>query len=189
MKLDTSLIEGFDSMTAEQKVEALTKFEMDPTKAGFKTQADFDKIMTENAEKKKRIKELENQGNSNDEEKTALTKRLEELEESNKKLIRDSQIASHTARFIGMGYEESLAKEAAEASADGDMTKLFEVQAKFLKAHDEKLKADALRNMRRPQGGGNDDGSDDGTSIAAGIGKRQSEARKTSSDILSKYKV
>lgn len=191
MKVDTSLIEGFEAMTMEQKLEALLKLDMDPTKLGFKTQADFDKVMTENAEKKKRIKELETQGRGNDDEKTALTKRLEELEESNKTLLRNAQIASTTSQFIGMGYDEALAKEAAEASADGDMAKLFAAQQKFIKAHDEKLKAEALKGMRPPVGGGKggSDETDEGVKMAQTLAKARSESLKTSNDILDQYLV
>lgn len=187
MKVDVSLIEGYEAMTPEQKVEALLKFEMDPTKNGFRTQADFDKVMSENAEKKKRIKELETQAGT---EKDDLTKRLEELEKNNKELQRANLVASTTAQFIGMGYEEALAKEAAEASADGDMTKLFAAQQKFLKTHDEKLKAEALKNMKPPQGGaGGNDEKSFGDKFAENIGKSVAASQKASADVLSQYQI
>lgn len=188
MKVDTSLIQGYDTMTSEQKIEALLGLDMDPTKAGFRSQADFDKIMTENAEKKKRIKELETKGAA---DKDELTKRLEELEESNKNLLRASNIASTTAQFIGMGYDEALAKEAAEASADGDMAKLFAAQQKFLKAHDEAIKKEALKGMTPPQGGSGGSGDADkaAEALAKQIGQQQAAAVKTSGDILGQYMI
>lgn len=188
MKLDVSLIDGYDAMTLEQKVEALLGLDMDPTKAGFRTQADFDKIMTENAEKKKLIKELEKKQTG---EKDELTKRLEQLEEANKALERTNQIASTEAQFLGMGYSKDLAKKAAEATVDGKMADLMAAQQEFLKAHDEALKAEALKGMTPPQNGSGGDGSSksEAEQIAERIGKAESGSMKASNDILSQYLV
>ena len=58
MNIDTSTIEGFESMTAEQKVEALLKVEV-PEKvdlAGYVKKDLFDKTASELAEAKKAAK-------------------------------------------------------------------------------------------------------------------------------------
>ena len=55
MKIDVSKIEGFDSMTAEQKVEALTSYEYDDNKALLSQRN------AENAAKKKEIEDLKAQ--------------------------------------------------------------------------------------------------------------------------------
>ena len=49
-----------------------------------------------------------------------------------------------------MGYEESLAGEAAEAMADGDMEKLFSYQQKHQEALEKKIRADALKSTPKP---------------------------------------
>lgn len=183
MKIDTSLIEGFDTMTPEQRVEALQNFDLDPTKAGFRTQADFDRVSSESAERKRRIKELEQAGDNTD-----LTKRLEELEAANKALVRENLIASNASRFTAMGYSADLAQEAAVASADGDQTKLFEIQAKFLEAHDKALKAQALKDMKGLQHGGDNPKSEDADlELARKFGKMTADANKAASDVLSHY--
>ena len=58
MNIDTTTIEGFDSMTPEQKVEALLKVEV-PDKvdlSGYVKKDLFDKTASELAEAKKTIK-------------------------------------------------------------------------------------------------------------------------------------
>lgn len=187
MKIDVSLIEGFDTMTPEQKVDALQNFEMDPTKAGFRTQADFDRVSSESAERKRKIRELEEKGNPN----TDLEKMIQALQESNKKLERDNLISKEAANYISLGYEKDLAQQAAEASADGDRTKLFELQTKFLEAHDKALKAQALKDMKGLQGGNGDPGTDPEKEkileMAKNFGKTSAEQRKASQDVLSHY--
>ena len=59
MNIDTSTIEGFDGMTAEQKVEALLKVEV-PEKvdlSGYIQKSQFDKVSSELAEAKKTLRE------------------------------------------------------------------------------------------------------------------------------------
>ena len=55
MPIDTTAIEGFESMTAEQKVEALLKVEV-PEKvdlSGYIQKSQFDKVSSELADAKK----------------------------------------------------------------------------------------------------------------------------------------
>ena len=128
MKIDIAGIEGFDGMTAEQKVEALLGYDLDPAKAGFKTQEEFDKIMTENKQKKDEIRKLKEGAGANAE----LEKRLAELEERNKELDRQSRMANLKASFTELGYSKELAEEAAKASVENDTAKVIEIQSKFL---------------------------------------------------------
>jgi hypothetical protein len=49
-----------------------------------------------------------------------------------------------------MGYEESLASDAATAMVDGDMEKLFSYQLKHQEALEKKIRADALKGTPKP---------------------------------------
>ena len=46
-------------------------------------------------------------------------------------LRREKSVSTYTADFLSLGYEENLAKETAEAMADGDFAKVFANQKKF----------------------------------------------------------
>lgn len=184
MKISTEGIEGFEGMTAEQKVEALLGLEVDPTKAGFKTQEEFDRIMTENKQKKDEIRKLKEGAGA----KTELEQRIAELEEKNKELDRQSKLASLKASFTELGYSKELATEAAQASVDNDTAKVLEIQSKFLVERDKKIREEALKKMRRPGGGeGGDDDKNPLVEAAKLLGKARAESDKTAADALSNY--
>lgn len=184
MKINTTGIEGFEGMTAEQKVEALLAFDFDPTKAGFRSQEEFDKVMTENKQKKDEIRKLKESAGSSSE----LEKRIAELEEKNKELDRQSRMASLRASFTELGYSKELAEEAAQASVDNDTAKVLEIQSKFLVERDKKIREESLKKMRRPGGGGDDGGEKNPLAeFAKELGKSQAETNKTLSDALSNY--
>ena len=123
--ISTESIEGFDSMTAEQKVEALLKVEV-PEKvdlSGWIQKSQFDKVSSELAEAKKTLK-----GKLSEDEAARVQADADRkaLEDKYAELLRKSTIAEHTARYIAMpGYDEKLARETAEALFDGDMERVF----------------------------------------------------------------
>ena len=97
MPIDTTVIEGFESMTAEQKVEALLKVEV-PEKidlSGYVKKDLFDKTASELAEAKKTIK-----GKMSEDEaaKAQADADRKALEDKYTELLRKSTIAEHTAR-------------------------------------------------------------------------------------------
>ena len=105
------------------------------------------KSNSENAEWKKKHREAL----SEEERKTQETADLiKQLQDQNAKLMRESDVSKHKAKFLGMGYEEALAGEAAVAMADGDMAKVFEFQQKHLEAFEKKIRADAIKGTKRP---------------------------------------
>ena len=75
---------------------------------------------------------------------------LKQLREQNEKLLRESNVSKHKAKFLGMGYEEALASDAAAAMVDGDTEKLFTYQQKHQEALEKKIRADALKGTPKP---------------------------------------
>ena len=75
---------------------------------------------------------------------------IKQLQEQNEKLLRESNISKHKAKFLGLGYEEKLASDAAEALADGDMVKVLEYQQKHQEAFEKKVRADAMKGTAKP---------------------------------------
>ena len=105
------------------------------------------KLSSENADWKRKHREA-----LSEEERKAqeMADRMKELEEQNATLLRDSNVSKHKAKFLSMGYEESLAGDAATAMVDGDMDKLFSYQQKHQEAMEKKIRADVLKSTPKP---------------------------------------
>lgn len=150
-KIDITKIEGYEEMSAEEKLAALESFELpDPDYSGFVKKELFDKASSEIASYKKkefeRMTEEEAAKAKADEERAAMQARLEELE-------RDKLINEYTAQFLGIGYDKELAKETAEALQKGDMQTVFLNQTKFATAREKALKAELLKDTPKPPAG------------------------------------
>ena len=141
-------IENYENMTAEEKVAALEAYE--PDMSGFVSKAQLDKVASEAASYKKKLREKmsaeEEKAAREAEERTALQQRVEELE-------REQTINSYTTTYLTMGYEEALAKETAEALVSGDMDTVFANQKTFAFNREKALRAEILKSTPRPSGG------------------------------------
>ena len=145
-RLDTATINGYESMSAEEKVAALESFEFDDhAEAATESQKykeALDKATHDASEYKKQLKALQEQtknGNAKaDDTIAALQKQVEAL-------TRQNTVASYTAQYTSMGYSPELAAETAEAQTDGDIAKVMENHRKFLEEHDKQIKADILK--------------------------------------------
>jgi len=150
-KIDISTIEGYEEMSAEEKLAALEAYEMpDPDYSGFVKKELFDKASSEIASYKKkefeRMTEEEAAKAKAEEERAVMQARLQELE-------RDKLINEYTAQFLGIGYDKDLAKETAEALQQGDMNMVFLNQSKFAAAREKALKAELMKNTPKPPAG------------------------------------
>ena len=135
-KIDVGLIEGYETMSAEEKLSALENFEYDDHSAEIADLGKYkdatDKATREAAEYKKQLKALQDQqktGNSKADDTIA------KLQEQVAELTRQNTIASYTAQFTALGYDAELAQATAIATADGDVATVFENQRKFLERH------------------------------------------------------
>lgn len=186
--IDTSMIEGFDGMTAEQKVEALLKTEI-PEKVDlslYVSKDTADKYATEAAELKKQLK---SKMTDDEAAKAQADADRKALEDKYTELLRKSTIAEHTARFIAMpGYDEKLARETAEALFDGNMDKVFENQQKANAAYEKKLRAEMVKQDPKPDGaGGDDQKKDTAVEFARNLGKQRADALKSANEGLKHY--
>ena len=154
-KIDVSVIDGYETMTAEEKLAALEAFEYDDHSEALaeleKHKDATTKANHEAAELKKQLKALQEQ------QKTGSGKADEtiaRLQEQVAELTRQNTISSYTAQFVALGYDQELANATAIATADGDVATVFENQRKFLEAHDKQTKADILKQTPKPGQGG-----------------------------------
>lgn len=148
MKIDVSKIEGYAAMTAEEKLKALEGYDMpDPDYSGYVKKDVFDKTASELAAKKK---ELTEKLTEDEKKKQKEQEERTELQEKYDKLLHESEVAKFKAKLLGMGYEDKLAGETAEAMADGDTEKVFANQKKHLDSVEKKVRAEALKDTPKP---------------------------------------
>ncbi len=150
-KIDFSKIEGYEGMTAEEKLAALEGFEIpEPDYSGYVKKDLLDKASSEAANFKKQLWEKMTEEEAArakaDEAMAAMQAELEQLRQ-------DKIVQEYTAQFLGIGYDKDLAKETAEALQKGDMHTVFLNQTKFATAREKALKAELLKDTPKPPAG------------------------------------
>lgn len=187
MKIDTAKIEGYNEMTAEQKLAALESFEYEDNSA------ELERLKNANSKANSEAAEWKRKHNAlltEEEQKKA------EAEENNKKILeeletlrKDKTISDYTAKYIAIGYDKDLAAETAKAMADGDMAKVFANGEKHRQALEKKIKEDLINGTQKPGGTGGDDKKvDSAIEKAKALAKAKNGGEKSYNDIMSKYK-
>jgi len=155
MKIDTSKIEGYSEMSAEDKLKALEEYEFDDKSDKIaeleekykKAKESFDKTASELAalkkEKKGNLSELEQKQAEFDEKYTALEEKYNALEKEN-------SISKFTASFIKQGYSETLARKKAEAVAEGNYDAAIACEEEFNKELKKKITAENIKGTPGP---------------------------------------
>lgn len=150
-KIDISKIEGYAEMTAEEKVAALEALETpEPDFTGWVKKDLFDKASSEAAGYKKQLRERMT------EDEAAKAKAAEDLAAVMAELdtLRtEKAVSEYTTQFMGIGYDETLAKSTAMALQKGDMQTMFKNHAKFTAEREKALKAELLRSTPTPPAG------------------------------------
>lgn len=152
MKIDTSKIEGYAEMSAEEKLAALEAMEIGE---GFVDKKLLDKANSEAAAYKKQLRETmseaERKAAEEADSRKALEERLNQLE-------REKKLSENKTEFLAIGYDEKTATEAAQALVEGDMQKVFALQKSFGASLRESIKAELLADTPKPEvGGGKND--------------------------------
>ena len=148
MKIDTSKIEGYADMTAEEKLAALEAYELDTT--GLVKKDLLDKAASEAASYKKQLREkLSADEQANAEREEAFKSMQAELET----LRTEKAIEANTKKWMGLGYDEKLATETAKAMVSGDTEKVFANHAKFIADKEKNLRAQLLKDTPAPPPG------------------------------------
>lgn len=188
-KFDTSVIEGFDGMSAEQKLDAILKVEIPDSVdlSKYVSKDVFDKKASEAANLSKQLKETMSE---------ADRKKLED-DENNKKILeeletlrKDKTISDYTSKYLALGYDKELAADTAKAMADGNMSKVFENGEKHKTALEKKIKEDLINGTPKPDGAGGDNGGDKDSAVekARELAKAKFGGGKQYEDIMNKYR-
>ena len=194
--IDTSNIEGFDAMSAEDKVKALLGVDLpeafDPAKHIAKSV--FDKKASEAAELSKQLKSRMTE----DEQAEADKKRLQEendqkyadLESKYNELMKKNTIAEYKAQYVALGMDAKLAEETAKALADGDTAKVFENQQKHNASLEKKIKEQLMNGTPKPDGtGGGQPENDAAVEKAKELAAARFGGSKTYEDIMKNYRT
>ncbi len=149
-KIDTSKIEGYEAMSAEQKLAALEGYEFDTS--GMVSKATFDKTAGEAAEWKRKynstLSEAEQARIAAEEAQKATNDRLAELE-------RKDKISTTKDKYIASGFNVDLALATAEAFVDGNMDAMLANITKHISdAKAAKTDKDLKDTPAPPAGGG-----------------------------------
>ena len=149
-------IAGYAEMSAEDKLKALEALEEADNSAELERMKNaVSKANSEAAAWKKKHNELLGE---EERKKQEQADHLAQVEKELADLRKEKTVSEYAAKFLGMGYEESLAKETAQAMADGVTEKVFANQVKINDALKKAAIADKLKSTPRP-GAGSDGGT------------------------------
>ena len=196
MKIDVSTIEGFDTMTAEQKLEALMELEV-PDKVDTSKMVSkelFDRKASELAEANKKLKskmtedeqkqaEIAEAAEAAAKEKEALLARVAELEKNN-------TLREYTLGFSNLGFDEKLAAETANLFEEKDSVKFFANMKKFLESYEKAIEKKLMDKTPGPGGNAGNAGENEDPAIkkAKALFGNNAGTGKTYADVLSHYK-
>lgn len=147
-KIDVTRIDGYESMTPEQKLAALESFEYDDNSAELERMRNtVSKANSEAAEWKRKHNALLD---DDERKRQADAEKLEQAMQELETLRTEKKISEFKAHYIAMGYDEKLAAETAKALVDGDMEKVFANGTKHQGELEKKIKADVLKGTPKP---------------------------------------
>ena len=149
MKIDVSKIDGFEAMSAEDKLAALMGYEFEEPKAPdngeiTKLKAALSKANSEAADWKRQFRDKQTEQERAEAERAENEKALQEELAS---LRRGKVVDEYAKKCMGMGYDAELAAECAEAMADGRFNDVFAAQQKFMEAKTREIEAAALNKQ------------------------------------------
>ena len=78
---------------------------------------------------------------------------IEELKKERDALLREKTVAGHKANLLGLGYDETLANETAEALTSGEINKVFANMKKHIVSVEKRIREDVLKDTPKPEGG------------------------------------
>ena len=136
-----------DDMTATEIAEVLAGY--DPTAGMVKK----DLLEKANSEAAKYKKELNAKMTAVEQEEADRRAAQEKMEAELAELKRDKAISEYRARLLGLGYEETLAANTAQAFADGNLDVVFANQRKHQQAQEKALRAKLLAETPKPPAG------------------------------------
>ena len=151
MKVDVSKIEGYETMSAEDKIKALEAFEFEAPKQTDdgevrKLKEALSKTNSEAANLKRQLHEKMSEAEKAEADRK---EREQQIEEELKTLRKDKTIATLEKAYLAAGYPAELAAASAVAQAEGDTETVLRNQMTYLAETKKSLESAALN--KQPQ--------------------------------------
>lgn len=148
--IDTTKIEGYENMTAEEKIKALESYTFEvPDYSGYVKKDVFDKTASELAQTKKDLKARMSEEEIKKNETEALLARYKEEAETLKK---EKEISENKAQLISIGYDDKLAGETAKAMVEGDIATVMKNQMTLIESVKKAAVGEAMASTVPPVG-------------------------------------
>jgi len=150
MRIDTTKIEGYAEMSAEDKLKALEEYEIetpapqDNSDEVNKLKTALSKANSDAAEWKRQFREKQTEAERAEAERA---EREKAVEDELRTLRRDKTVSGYQAQCLALGYSQELALRAAEAMADNDAAAIMACQQEFLDVRQKELEAAALNKQ------------------------------------------
>ena len=149
--IDTTQIEGYDAMTADEKVAALEGMVLpDPDYSGYVRKSVFDKTASDLAKVKKALQQRQTEEETKEQEQADL---LISYREENQELKQRIQFHENKTRLLALGYDDALATSTAQAYVDGDLDTVYKNQQTHQKAMEKRIREELLKATPRPTAG------------------------------------
>ena len=172
-RIDVTQIDGYETMTAEEKLAALENFDMpDPDYSGWVRKDLYDKATSDLSRLKKESKTkltdseqaMADMRSQFEQENAGLKQQMEAMQTTLDGYKREKDIANLTAQYTKLGYGD-LAEATATAFLDGDNDTVFKNQQAVMDARIEAAKqstiADKTKQTPVPPAGNPKDNKDD----------------------------
>lgn len=194
-QFDTSQIEGFEGMSAEEQVKALLGAEIpdavDLSKYVSKEQ--FDKKVSDLSSANKKLKDQMNEDQQKkleeEEAKQQEAQKFADLENKYNELLKQSTLKEHTISLNGLGFDDKLAADTAVAIVDGDAAKLFKNMKTFLEGFRKSVEKELMDKNPGVNGNGgqNKEEADKAVEFAKGLLGSKKETGTGYSDVMKQY--
>lgn len=149
-KIDITKIEGFDTMSAEDKLAALMGYEFEDPKPADnsgevnKLKTALSKANSEAADYKRKWQEKQTEAERAEAERA---EREQKMQDELTALKREKVLSEYSKQCMALGYDADLAAECAEAMADGRFNDVFAIQQRFMAAKTKEIEAAALNKQ------------------------------------------
>ena len=151
-KIDTTLIEGFENLTDEEKVAALLNVEFeDNSKEVERLKKVNDKLSSENADKKRQLRSYQSE---EEVRKQQQEEELKAMQEELENLKTDKKVADTKSSLLGLGFDEKLATLIAPTLknvSEEDRDVLFDGFKQFSSNQENKIKLDLVKGTTVPK--------------------------------------
>lgn len=133
MRIDTTKIDGYAEMTAEQKLAALEGYEIEaPGPDNSELQRLKDALTKSNSEAAEYKRQLRAKQTDEEARAAEAARAQEAMQQELEGLRRDKAVGEYKAKFLGLGYDADSAATAAEALQKGDFEVVFAAQAALI---------------------------------------------------------